>query len=492
MMKGLKVCLLWLCAVQGIAADTKEGGGDLVIVILDNDADAAFNLSQDINLKAAQHDKGCVVHIASQVWPNTAAWAYSPVIPSLYERHGRNASWIVFVQEHVQIDYDGLVAVLNKHMFAKDDFIGYGLSDEEPTIIHHFAMPEVPLLFPDPRTGLAISVGLLRRLNKNIISGRKLAKDFTIDSSYEFAKMIRKSGSFMVHEEQFCIKQSAKCVVLMKPPRDCGPPVPSENVHFAVKTCSKFHKERLPVVQSTWLKHTNNYALYSEVEDEEFGTIDIGIPNTEHGHCAKTMFILHQALKMPNLHWLVVVDDDTLLSVERMLSTLACYPSEKGVVVGEKYGYALSSPHGYEYITGGGGIALNREAVRQVVMSGQCKCPSPDAPDDMMLGLCFRRLAIQVLHNWDFHQARPYDYAKDRLEGSNPISFHKHWMIDPIKVYNTYLSNVEADSEQGISGSKSRKTKKRKNKKSKEKPRKDGESFGNGEGDHTNHAHVEL
>ena len=40
----------------------------------------------------------------------------------------------------------------------------------------------------------------------------------------------------------------------------------------------------MPVVQGTWaLDAEGSIAYYSEVEDEEYHTTDIGVPNTETG-----------------------------------------------------------------------------------------------------------------------------------------------------------------------------------------------------------------
>lgn len=36
-------------------------------------------------------------------------------------------------------------------------------------------------------------------------------------------------------------------------------------------------------------------------------------------------------------------------------------------------------------------------------------------------------------------QARPVDYAPEYLNTKDAISFHKHWMIDPVKVYKEWF-----------------------------------------------------
>lgn len=38
-----------------------------------------------------------------------------------------------------------------------------------------------------------------------------------------------------------------------------------------------------------------------------------------------------------------------------------------------------------------------------------------------------------------FLKARPHDYADEYLESYPMVSFHKHWMIDPIEVYRHWL-----------------------------------------------------
>lgn len=38
-------------------------------------------------------------------------------------------------------------------------------------------------------------------------------------------------------------------------------------------------------------------------------------------------------------------------------------------------------------------------------------------------------------------QARPEDYAKEFLAHQTPVSFHKHWNIDPIAVFNKWLKD---------------------------------------------------
>jgi UDP-glucose:O-linked fucose beta-1,3-glucosyltransferase len=58
-------------------------------------------------------------------------------------------------------------------------------------------------------------------------------------------------------------------------------------------------------------------AFISLFSDASIPTIDLGVPNTEHGHCGKTIAILkHIALidqSLQDIKWIVIADDDTIL-----------------------------------------------------------------------------------------------------------------------------------------------------------------------------------
>ena len=56
--------------------------------------------------------------------------------------------------------------------------------------------------------------------------------------------------------------------------------------------------------------------------------------NTKSGHCNKTFAILHNFLTMDQYQFLVIVDDDTILSVARLVQMLACYIEEESFLLG--------------------------------------------------------------------------------------------------------------------------------------------------------------
>ena len=92
--------------------------------------------------------------------------------------------------------------------------------------------------------------------------------------------------------------------------------------------------------------------------DESIPTVVLdGISNTETGHCAKSMALMADMWRRiddpdKRLDWLVIADDDTLLSVQRLERLLSCYDPSRPVLLGQRYGYANNHRHGYDYVTG--------------------------------------------------------------------------------------------------------------------------------------------
>ena len=56
--------------------------------------------------------------------------------------------------------------------------------------------------------------------------------------------------------------------------------------------------------------------------------------NTKSGHCNKTFAILQNFFTMDQYQFLVIVDDDTILSVARLVQMLACYIEEDSFLLG--------------------------------------------------------------------------------------------------------------------------------------------------------------
>lgn len=80
-------------------------------------------------------------------------------------------------------------------------------------------------------------------------------------------------------------------------------------------------------------------------------------------------------------------------SVPRVSALLCRHNATELVYLGQRYGYRLHAPDGFNYHTGGAGIVLSLPLVRLIVQ--RCSCPSASAPDDMILGYCLKRWACR-------------------------------------------------------------------------------------------------
>ncbi|XP_061684218.1 beta 3-glucosyltransferase a isoform X2 [Syngnathoides biaculeatus] len=415
----------------------------------------------------ARSEKPPVVLLLHSLSDNEGDWSILPLLPYLSGSFGKNSSWIVFLEEETGVKTARLVEALANFDETKEWFLGKPLHDDESTIIHHYAFAENPSIFkyPDFSAAWALSIPLVVRLG-NKVQEEPLKSDFTIDLKHEVALYIWDGGNgpHLTAVPQLCTdrEDSPKaelCATTLRPePPPCGEPVKKDNVFVAVKTCKNFHSERVPVIKKTWERHAVYLEYYSDHADASIPTVDLGVPNTERGHCGKTFAILNRFMSanVPDTEWLLVVDDDTLISLPRLRSLLSCYNASEAVYLGERYGYGLSQG-GYSYITGGGGMVFSREAVARLLQSG-CKCYSDDAPDDMVLGMCLNALGIPATHSPLFHQARPEDYAADLLAHQVPISFHKHWNVDPVVVFHKWLKDVDRETPTGLDSDKSTKT----------------------------------
>ncbi len=72
--------------------------------------------------------------------------------------------------------------------------------------------------------------------------------------------------------------------------------------------------------------------------------------NTDFGHCYKTQAILkyfNSHSEKRNWKWLVIVDDDTTLSVAKLMDLLQCYDEDDLLLaLGEKWGFRASMAKG--------------------------------------------------------------------------------------------------------------------------------------------------
>ena len=56
---------------------------------------------------------------------------------------------------------------------------------------------------------------------------------------------------------------------------------------------------------------------------------------------------------------------------------------------------------------------------------------------------CAMAAGLNILHSPRMFQARPPDYPAALISYRRPISFHKHWNIDPLQVYEEYFKTSD-------------------------------------------------
>ncbi|EFN73021.1 Beta-1,3-glucosyltransferase [Camponotus floridanus] len=421
---------------------------DVVIVILSQKehyhTDLAVYLRDRIYDQADALRKESPRIVLSHQLNIKGSWTITPLLPYL-SNNFPTAKWFFFCMENIVIRLKKLLDVFEKFNASENIWIGNALFDQHPTIIHHFARSKI-YRYPHIVTGFGMTSKLLKSLSQQISDSKGPKMDFSIDAPYEFARFVLKSTNVeLTHVSEICIASVSHCATYPRFFDSCNSFISSRNVYFAVKTCAKHHVDRIPVIKNSWAKYKIHIGYFSDAADKNLREAYI-VPNTTEGHCAKTYDILQRAniiMKKFKHDWLVISDDDTLFNIARLLHLLTCYNPKRLIAIGERYGFRMWDRHyGYEYLTGGAGIVLSAPLVREMLRSDVCNCPSATTPDDMYLfGLCLSRLGVQPVHSLMFHQARPVDYPVAYLVSQKPISFHKFWMVDPLKdIYDKWLA----------------------------------------------------
>lgn len=445
----LALFFLYILLIARTNADVIEPK-DVVIVILSQKegyhAAHADLVQRYIHEQASAFEKESPKVVLSHKLDIKGSWMITPLLIYLSDTFP-GAKWFFFCLENTVIQLAKLLTVLEKFNNSQNMWIGHALYDHEPSIIHHFAKSK-KFKYPHMAAGFAMTFKLLNSLARQVSEDKQPKIDFSIDASYEFADFVLKStNTRLTHVSKICVVSSSDCATYPRIFYQCNVPA-LEKVFFAVKTCAKYHTERIPVIKNTWAKYNMNIAYFSDIADYNLREAYV-VPNTTEGHCAKTYGILQAASKLMKTYkfdWLVIADDDTIFSVARLIGLLTCYNPEHLIAIGERYGFLMWDSRGYQYLTGGAGVVLSAPLVHKIIKPGVCDCPSATTPDDMYLfGFCLSKLGVEPVHSSMFHQARPTDYANAYLALQEPISFHKFWMHDPVAMYEEWFAEADND-----------------------------------------------
>lgn len=187
----------------------------------------------------------------------------------LLTQHGHNTSWFFICEPRTRLNLQKLSQVLQRLDPNKPAWLGHALHDREPTIIHHFALLDnlqLKFEYPNIVAGFVMNIALLKILVNRLNNGDWPQTDFSIDVSHELSLFVWNEGrgTALNHSEQICLKNSPDCASYPVPFTPCKESVSIKSIFFAVKTCSKFHHTRVPVVLQTWARHVEHITLFSD------------------------------------------------------------------------------------------------------------------------------------------------------------------------------------------------------------------------------------
>ena len=365
------------------------------------------------------------------------AWTILPVLPALAARLDANTDWVFFSPYGPAPAMSEIAERLSAHDGRAEVFVGRALVDRYPTAIHHYNQDALSYL--DFACSFALSKPLVMRLS-DCWQTRVPTARFHIDPQFELASFVRDVGVRLTDEPRFVSRRSA--------PHHLGTPIASTAVLFAVKTHDKNHAIRVPIVRQTWGRDAAHLVFFSDVHDAAIPTVSTDVPNAVSGHGKKLHAILqHLRDAHEEKEWFFIADDDTLLSVSRLLRLLGSLSQRRDepLFIGQRYGYGHELPEGgYDFITLGGGMAFNRSGLR-ALLAHDPDGPAVDTPDDMWVGRCLQQMGIAVVHHPGFHQEPPRAYPPETLNYVPAVSFHRHAPDDPYDVYAQFLEAADRE-----------------------------------------------
>ncbi|VDO08727.1 unnamed protein product, partial [Brugia timori] len=281
---------IWVISAYGIddrKASVAEHEISILFVILSQNADydahktsVLFSslkgqISENSNLHAD------ILRTHEDLPELTGAWAVWPMLESLSRKYKETWDWLFICEPDTMVNISALVGYLNSFDRNVGHAVGRGLTDKTNTIIHHFFKyedDEQHFFYPDFSTGLALSWTLLKN------DGALVWRGFTIDAKHEFARLLKdKRGVRLNNTLSFCLlEHESQCITrYVQPDFQCMSKITNNDVYFAIKTFSEFHKTRIVIVKRTWAKTAKFVEYFSDMEDHYVPTINLGIQNTE-------------------------------------------------------------------------------------------------------------------------------------------------------------------------------------------------------------------
>ena len=360
------------------------------------------------------------------------------------------AKWILVCEDSTRLNLLRIASFISVKDHATPQYFGHCLRDKEPVIIHHFGPRITDLnLFDYPlfASGVILSKSLVRYIAFFDLDDKTITHT-SIDIPHEIAVLIFAKLKVRLNcLKRFCVEKNEDCMSWVDLEINTGcheKKFNLEDLSIAVKTHVGNYKTRIPILQKTWLNDAINitkFYTHSLKQTNGFNGlinfIDVGFANTGGGHCEKLLFIMKSFYHTENSTWLAVVDDDTSINIERLGQILSCHEvGKEAIILGEKYGFLQINGQGYPFITGGGGIIMNRKAAGMFIKANvYCAARTPD---DMWLGIFGNAYGITFLNYPNFHQSTAESYHKDYIRCYKAVSYHR---ISSVREYEESLKD---------------------------------------------------
>ncbi|KAJ7564658.1 hypothetical protein O6H91_02G028200 [Diphasiastrum complanatum] len=225
------------------------------------------------------------------------------------------------------------------------------------------------------------------------------------------------------------------------------------NIVFCVAASAKLWPMRKEIVKLWWregqmrgfvwleepARHDPAEHLPMVMVSEDVARLRYGRAMTHHTGVRISRIVLETfRLNMPDVHWFVLADDDTIFSTDNLVRVLSKYdPSQFHYIGGSSESHQQNLAFSYGMAFGGGGVAISYALAAALVgMQDECLEHYPELHgSDDRLHACICELGVPLTRELGFHQCDIRGNPLGLL-GSHPIapfvSLHHVDVMDPV------------------------------------------------------------
>ncbi|XP_071121222.1 glycoprotein-N-acetylgalactosamine 3-beta-galactosyltransferase 1-like [Mytilus edulis] len=188
-------------------------------------------------------------------------------------------------------------------------------------------------------------------------------------------------------------------------------------------------------VKNTWGKRCNILLFMSSVSNLTFPAIGLNVSEGRKHLTEKTILAFKYVYEhyRDKADWFMKADDDTYVILENLRYFLKDYNTSDPVYFGKHFTY----PTKQEYMSGGAGYVLSKEALTRYVMKGNdstvCKQHGPN--EDVTMGECMGKVGVKIGNSTDaLGRSRFHCFIPEyHLKGNYPKWYYSFSVNDPQK-----------------------------------------------------------